>query len=116
MMSARKLSDITGVDEDITTEILKTGMTFRTEANIPYLDLVDILGEPKMMASGKSDVEWLLMTEKGLACIYNYKDGRNWLGNKGCAIQEIATWHIGAHSMSAARETLKIIEGRLSAD
>jgi len=72
-------------------------------------------GEPRVMPSGKSDAEWLLMTGKGLACIYNYKDGCNWLGGKGKKVEEIGTWHIGAHSTYAARAVLSLMEGRISA-
>ena len=44
----------------------------------------------------KSDAEWQIEFSDGVTCcIYNYKDGKNYLGDDGLETKDITDWHIG---------------------
>ncbi len=65
-----------------------------------YDVLCQLFGEPKKMLSDpyKIDAEWVIEFEDGaVADIYNYKDGHNYLGDKGDDVEEIIYWHIGGY-------------------
>jgi hypothetical protein len=69
-----------------------------------YTDLVSTFGEP--MAEGfddyKSDAEWVVQFEDGtVATIYNWKNGKNYCGDEGQAVQDIREWHVGGHTGDA---------------
>lgn len=68
-----------------------------------YDKLVEKLGEPSSDGDGeKVDVEWYIRFEDGIeACIYNYKDGVNYLGTSGLRVSEITDWHIGGANKTA---------------
>ena len=57
--------------------------------------LVKLFGKSHNHDDYKSDAEWYLDTPYGIATIYNYKDGKNYLGDEGDAIEDITEWHIG---------------------
>jgi len=65
-----------------------------------YQKLVDTFGKPNVddFDNYKSDAEWLIFTPNGVATIYNYKDGKNYLGKEGLEVEEITNWHIGGHN------------------
>jgi hypothetical protein len=68
--------------------------------NLPYATLVDVLGEPsKHYDDYKSDAEWQIEFPDGqVACIYNWKDGKNYCGPEGKDVRDITSWHIGGQS------------------
>ena len=76
---------------------LTSGTSLQGYINISYGDLVKVLGEPHSDGDGyKSDAEWDLLFEDGtIATIYNYKTGKNYLGNRGVSLKEERDWHIG---------------------
>jgi hypothetical protein len=44
----------------------------------------------------KTDGEWVIEFENGVvATIYNWKDGKNYCGDKGLELEDIQEWHIG---------------------
>lgn len=60
-----------------------------------YNDIVKIYGPP-LLVDDKSDVEWVIKWEDGLVgTIYNWKNGKNYLGNDGLKVEDINEWHIG---------------------
>lgn len=78
-----------------------------------YDEVVATFGEP--MKDGfddcKSDAEWHIQFEDGMvATIYNWKDGRNYLGEDGLETWEISDWHIGAHSPEVVSRIKAIIK------
>ena len=63
-------------------------------------------GEPSSNGDGyKVDAEWILRVSEVNSegsivyqfpmTIYNYKDGRNYLGDRGLEVEDITNWHIG---------------------
>ena len=69
-----------------------------------YKNLVDKFGPPHFVASDfgdkKIDVEWSLKFPwSGDVCtIYNWKDGKNYLGAEGKKVENITDWHIGGYN------------------
>ena len=80
--------------------------------DVDYQKLVQIFGEPDLRGSDdfKSDAQWILMTEAGIATIYNYKNGKNYLGEEGLEVERITEWHIGGHT-PAVVEKVKVALG-----
>ena len=73
-----------------------TGACLQSEVIVSYAMLCKMLGKPKKIIDGyKVDAEWVLGTPFGTGTIYNYKDGRNYLGKEGLAMKDITEWHIG---------------------
>ena len=68
-----------------------------------YKNIVAKFGKPNEKNDGyKTDAEWLIMTDKGHATIYNYKDGKNYLGKEGLNKTDITEWHIGGENQEVA--------------
>ena len=74
--------------------------------NITYNELVDLFGQPQGPSSdNKVSCEWHVSLqeahtdwtspEDAFVTIYNYKDGKNYLGPDGLNIDQITSWHVG---------------------
>ena len=65
-----------------------------------YSLLVERFGQPSdSFDNYKSDAEWQIEFEDGsVATIYNWKDGKNYLGPDGLPIEDITEWHIGGRA------------------
>src|ERR1700722_12206498 len=80
-----------------------TGTCLQGEIECSYADLVAVFGPPNTEAGDqdKVDAEWILTftlfggVAKEIATIYNYKTGKNYLGEDGMPTEEIEDWHIG---------------------
>jgi hypothetical protein len=60
-----------------------------------YEKLVETFGPP-MNGHYKTDAEWDIKFSDGMvATIYNWKNGKNYLGDDGYDLHEINSWHIG---------------------
>lgn len=81
--------------------------------NVKYADLVEALGEPGVNSDPyKQDAEWLLEFPDGtVATVYNYKDGRAYLGDEGKPVEEITDWHVGGHHPDALRLVAELVRG-----
>ena len=76
-----------------------------------YEDIVRVYGKPILNREyGKVDVHWIVETDAGLATIYNYKDGKAYLGDEGLDYRDIKSWSIGAKSDDAAQEIIEQIQ------
>jgi hypothetical protein len=63
-----------------------------------YAKLVEKYGEPLKDDGYKSDAEWIIEWEDGaIGTIYNWKNGKNYLGNRGSEVEDITDWNIGGH-------------------
>ena len=61
-----------------------------------YDDIVAVYGKPfTRLPENKIDVQWVIETKHGVATLYNYKDGKAYLGEKGLDIKAITQWHVG---------------------
>ena len=74
----------------------RIGTSFKGYLPATYTDIVGVFGNPSSAGDGyKVDVEWILKTPHGVATIYNYKDGKAYLGASGLETQQICEWHVG---------------------
>ena len=90
---------------------LSNGTSLQSSVTVSYADLVRLFGEPNTDHDGyKSDAEWLIYTMDGVCTIYNYKDGRNYLGSEGLATKDITDWHLGGHNKNAPEIVKQFIE------
>lgn len=73
--------------------------------NTSYADLVACFGEPNCDGDGyKVDAEWMIKFNNGVyATVYNYKNGKNYCGESGMAVEDITRWHVGGKSMLAVK-------------
>lgn len=80
--------------------------------NITYKEITDKLGKPvEDFDDYKSDAEWRVMFDGGTyATIYNYKDGKNYLGAEGTPKTKITEWHIGGEGQ-LARDLVEMLFG-----
>jgi len=68
-----------------------------------YQELIDSFGEPLEIdlstSDGKTDVEWDIEFQDGTYLhIYNWKNGKNYLGDDGLETDQITEWNVGGHS------------------
>jgi len=87
---------------------------------MPYEALIIALGQPHYKfdnfddIENKIDVEWAFELPSGLiATIYNWKDGKAYLGHQGTPVEQITSWHVGGHQMDAMHEIVDIINLKL---
>ena len=91
----------------------RTGTSFKGYVVATYQQLVAAFGLPTIWGDGdKIDVEWIIDTPHGIATIYNYKDGKTYLGEKGMAIEQICEWHVGAKAVEPYQWTKKQISDK----
>lgn len=80
----------------------RSGTSFRGYLLSTYDQLCTTFGEPVSCGDGhKIDAEWLIDTPHGVATIYNYKDGRAYMGEKGLDVEHICEWHVGGKNTEA---------------
>ena len=79
--------------------ISAVGTCLQGYVDADYNDLVRLFGQPTTGDKYKTDAEWLIEFDTGfVATIYNYKDGRNYLGADGIPTEQIRDWHVGGAS------------------
>ena len=86
----------------------------------PFSYVRAILGEP-IYKNGdgiddKSDVIWQIIVKSNpieIITVYNYKDGKNYLGDEGKEVEQITYWKIGSNNRDKARA---YIGNRLNVD
>jgi hypothetical protein len=93
------------------------GTSFQAHLESSYGNLVYHLGNPHITAKenvdGKTDAEWNFeFTDGTIATIYNYKDGKNYLGEKGKAVEDITVWHIGGFDKKAYFKIADIVNSK----
>jgi hypothetical protein len=78
-----------------------------------YDDLVRMFGEPMESDGYKVDAEWVLKFDDGkIATIYNWKNGRNYMGKYGQDVFDITNWNIGGHHEIVVNRIHEIIGER----
>ena len=76
----------------------------------PFSYVRAILGEPiykrGKMQGYKSDVVWQIIIKSNpieIIRVYNYKDGKNYLGDEGKEVEQITYWKVGSNNREKAR-------------
>jgi hypothetical protein len=78
------------------------GTSLCGEIRVPYARLVELFGEPSDGDGYKTDAQWTLrISGNVIATIYNYKDGPNYIGDRGTPVVEIVDWHVGGKGREA---------------
>lgn len=90
---------------------LANGTSLQAHANTTYSRLVRTFGKPHTNGDGyKVDAEWILQFADGtVATIYNYKDGKNYNGDEGLAVEDITDWHIGGNDWKAGQRVMSAL-------
>jgi hypothetical protein len=90
----------------------RTGTSFKGYLYARYDQLAAAFGTPRKPYYGdnKIDVEWIIDTPSGVATIYNYKDGRAYLGEAGLMPEHIYEWHVGGKNI----ESYEWVKNRLN--
>lgn len=82
--------------------VKREGTSFQGLLLARYTDLVALYGKPlRNPRDHKTDAEWVAKTPYGVATIYNYKNGKSYLGNGGIDMENICEWHVGAKNPAA---------------
>ena len=87
-------------------------MEFQGYLDAQYDELCILFGAPVVFSGeGKVDAEWTVpLKGGGVATIYNWKNGRNYLGDEGRLSSDITRWHIGGERQEAAIEITLMVE------
>lgn len=91
------------------------GTSLRGYVETEYSTLCVLFGSPDTTDGYKTDAEWRITTDAGVATIYNYKDGKAYNGEDGTPTEKIKEWHIGGHTTEVSRIINSIVreyEGR----
>jgi hypothetical protein len=85
------------------------GTSLQGYVTTTYADLVQTFGEPTRDGDGyKVDAEWIITFADGVvATIYNYKDGRNYCGEDGLAVEDITEWHVGGYGRTGVESRVR---------
>ena len=76
-----------------------------------YQDLVKAFGLPNQGDQHKTDAEWWLRFDDGaVATIYNWKDGKKYLGPDGLDVEDIDGWHVGGHSPDIVSRVMSAVD------
>ena len=71
-----------------------------------YEQLLNAFGPPNsnLCDNYKTDVEWAFEFADGtVATLYNWKNGKNYLGDEGKEVEQITYWKIGSNNRDKAR-------------
>lgn len=94
----------------LTAYILKTGgvfvdvsgTSFQGEVEADYYAIRKLFWEPTLGDGYKVDAQWKIKFSDGtIATIYNWKNGRSYIGRHGTATTKIIHWHVGGFSPRA---------------
>jgi len=78
----------------------QSGTSFLGYIYSTYEQIIEIFGNPVSNGDGyKVDIEWIIDTPHGVATIYNYKNGKAYLGEKGTDVNLICEWHVGGKTV-----------------
>lgn len=112
-MAIQKITQIETMDKVNGTSLVGV-------VNTTYGTLVELFGEPMEGYDYKTDAEWALEfhTDTGdtvVATIYNWKNGKNYMGDQGTPVEDITRWNIGGHTSGAANLVTVAILNKIAA-
>jgi hypothetical protein len=80
------------------------GTTLQGYLRASFEQLLRAFGSPHMDQCDhyKTDVEWAFRFADGtIATLYNWKNGKNYLGDEGLELNDIYTWNVGGFNEKA---------------
>jgi len=78
------------------------GTSLKGEINCRFSTLVNAFGKPNDEYDDyKSDAAWRGKINGVVFTIYNWKNGKNYLGSQGKDVDDITCWHIGGYNNDA---------------
>ena len=83
--------------------------------SVEYRVLKKIFGKPTSGEGYKTDAEWEILFEDGnVATIYNWKNGKNYLGRNGTAKTKITDWNVGGFSKEVVERIQDVLKSNLA--
>ena len=105
---------------DITKSTDTCGTHLHGHITRRYEELVEAFGEPHFRympragAEDKIDVEWAFSFPDGrVFTVYNWKNGKAYLGASGMDVEDITEWNVGARHMSAFHDLVELLDIKL---
>ena len=99
-------------NDKVKVKISVNGSSLQGYIDLAYNDICKVFGKPTGSDGYKVDAEWIIKFDNdAVATIYNYKNGKNYLGEEGLAVEDIRNWHIGGFNKEAValvKETLLV--------
>ena len=90
------------------------GTHFQGYIDAEYSVLKKIFGKPTSSDGYKTDAEWEILFEDGtVATIYNWKNGKNYLGREGTPKTKITRWNVGGISKEVVEKIQDILKSNL---
>ncbi|MBC8427839.1 MAG: hypothetical protein H8D94_00045 [Candidatus Pelagibacter sp.] len=98
-----------------TIDIETIGTHLQGYINTDYNRLVELFGKPSEFIDGyKTDVEWAIKFEDGtISTIYNWKNGKNYLGNDGLNVSDMDEFNVGGFDINSLINIKDLIENGL---
>jgi len=88
------------------------------EISATFDKLTSVFGEPTQQSyefGEKSDCEWVIEWDDGMVgTIYNWKNGKSYMGEDGLEIQDITDWCIGGHQDTVVDRINNLLTAELS--
>lgn len=115
----KHVSDLSNITKSSNTG----GTHLHGHLNRTYDQLVSVFGEPHFRyrpragAEDKIDVEWAFEFPDGrVFTVYNWKNGKAYLGHQGEDVEHIKEWNVGAHGISAYYSLKELLDMKLGAE
>jgi hypothetical protein len=72
------------------------GTSLQDYVSVDYQTIVAKYGPPTTSDGYKIDAEWIIEWDDGqVGTLYNWKNGKNYLGKNGTPVERIEEWNIG---------------------
>lgn len=94
------------------TYIHNSGTSLQGTIDIDYASIKKAFGLPNTGDQYKISAEWDIVFEDGvIATIYDWKEGKNYLGKEGTPKTKITDWHIGGYDKKAVERVYSVLKG-----
>lgn len=102
----RCLNNFKGTEMNFTTHnnsvFSESGTYLIGQVDATYDELKGLFGTPIIRMDGKTDAMWKIkFSDDTIATVYNWKNGKAYLGDSGLDVSHISTWHVGGFNPQA---------------
>ena len=88
------------------------GSSLQGYIDAAYHEIVDALGQPNCpVDEHKVDVAWAFKLDNTVFTIYNWKNGYNYCGESGTAVESMNHWHVGGFNSDAEIAAHEAVQG-----